>query len=216
MIVTLLERRRGRRRVNVHLDGAFAFSLATEVAIQHGLREGQTVDAAMVDALRDADARQRCIESALRLVARRPRSERELRDALRQRRFERPHVDNAIARLRAMGYLDDAAFARFWVETRDAASPRSRRLLRSELQSRGIEPSTAAEATASIDDDDAAYRAASRRLRSFAGLDEDAFRRRLGGFLLRRGFGYAVAQRTVSRCWREVAGIDAPAEHDDP
>lgn len=210
MIVTLLERQKGRRRVNVHLDGAFAFSLATELVIQHGLREGQILDDAAADALRDADARQRCIESALRLVARRPRSERELRDALRQRRFERPHIDSAIARLRTMGYLDDAAFARFWVETRDTSSPRSGRLLRSELRGRGVDASTASEATAAIEDDDAAYRAASRRLRSFAGLEEEAFRRRLGGFLLRRGFSYPVAERTVSRCWREITGGQCP------
>lgn len=205
MIVTRLERQKGRRRVDVHLDGAFAFSIAEDIAAQHGLRPGQRLEAPEVDALREADARQRCIESALRLVARRPRSERELRDALRRRRFEGAHIDAALSRLKNMGYLDDATFARFWVETRDGSSPRSRRLLRAELRARGVEAPTAAEATTGIEDEDAAYRAASRRLRAFAGLDEQAFRRRLGGFLLRRGFGYALAERVVSRCWREVA-----------
>ncbi|HXF51682.1 MAG TPA: RecX family transcriptional regulator [Dehalococcoidia bacterium] len=212
MIVTLLERQKGRRRVNVHLDGAFAFSVAADVALQHGLREGQRLADADVEALRDADARQRCVQSALRLVARRPRSERELRDALRRRRFDRDHIDAAVSRLRAMGYLDDAAFARFWVETRDASSPRSRRLLKAELRSRGVEAPTATEATVGIEDEDAAVRAASRRLRAFAGLDEETFRRRLGGFLLRRGFSYAVAERVVSRCWREIAETEADAE----
>lgn len=205
MIVTLLERQKGRRRVNVRLDGAFAFSIAEDIAAQHGLCLGQRLEAPDVDALREADARQRCVESALRLVARRPRSELELRNALRRRRFDRAHVDAALSRLKAMGYLDDASFARLWVETRDASSPRSRRLLNAELRSRGVDAPTAAEATAGIEDEDAAYRAATRRLSAFAGLNEQAFRRRLGGFLLRRGFGYALAERVVSRCWREMA-----------
>jgi regulatory protein len=194
VIVTRIERQKGRRRVTIHLDGALAFSIAAELVLQHSLREGHVLDAAMVAALRDADAHQRCVERALRLIARRPRSERELREALRQGRFERTHIEEAIARLRAMRYLDDAAFARFWVENRDTSSPRSGRLLRAELRSRGVEASTAADATAGIEDEDAAYRAAVRRLR------------RLGGFLLRRGFNYAVAERIVSRCWAELTG----------
>lgn len=212
MLITLLERQRGRRRVNVHIDGAFAFSLPADLVALHNLRQGQDVAPALVDALREADARQRCMDSALRLLARRPRSERELRDALARRRFERAHIAEAIARLRAMGYLDDAAFARFWVENRDASSPRSRRLLRAELRGRGVGAPIAAEATAEVDDEDAAYRAAARRLRAFSGLDEESFRRRLGGFLLRRGFAYAVCERAVARCWREISAPPGGAD----
>lgn len=215
MIVTLLEEHRRRGRLKVYLDGAYAFSIATELAHQHGLHEGQTIDDAAVEALRETDSLLRCVESAIRMLARRPHSERELRDALRQRGFDRARIDGAISRLQAFGLVDDEGFAEFWVEVRNASSPRSRRLLQSELRRRGVEASTAAEATARIEDEDAAYRAASRRLRAFAALKEEAFRRRLGGFLLRRGFSYAVAERIVSRCWRELGHPDAGSEAGD-
>ncbi|HWQ28854.1 MAG TPA: RecX family transcriptional regulator [Dehalococcoidia bacterium] len=213
--MTLLEPQRRRGRLRVYLDGAYAFSIATELAHQHGLHEGQAIDQAAVAQLQMTDALLRCVDSALRLLARRPHSERELFDALRRRGFARPIVAETVDRLQDFGYVDDRAFAEFWVETRDASSPRSKRLLQAELRRRGVEAATAAAATADIADEDAAYRAASRRLRAFAALNEEAFRRRLGGFLLRRGFSYAVAERVVSRCWRELGHPDAGSEAGD-
>ncbi len=208
MIITLIEKQRGRKRVNVHLDGAFALSLAADLVIQNDLRQGQEVEQPFIEQLASEDSRRRCMDAALRLLARRPRSERELREGLRRRQFARPQADEAVARLRDMGYLDDGAFARFWVENRESASPRAKRMLRQELLARGVTASEAAEATSAVDDEDAAHRAASRRLRAFADLDFETFRRRLGGLLLRRGFSYGVAARVIARCWQEAQTPD--------
>ena len=67
----------------------------------------------------------------------------------------------------------------------------------------GVEAAIADEAASAVSDEDAAYRLASRRLRSLAGLEHDVFRNRLGGYLQRRGFGWDVCRTTVERCWRE-------------
>ena len=72
-----------------------------------------------------------------------------------------------------------------------------------------MDTETAAAATVSVADEEAAYRAAGRRLHAFRGLDYDTFRRRLGGFLVRRGFSYEVARRTMDRCWQEAGGNEA-------
>ncbi|MGB2693793.1 MAG: regulatory protein RecX [Dehalococcoidia bacterium] len=208
MIVTAVERQRYRKRVGVFVDGELTLTLGAELAAERDVRPGRTITRSEIAALADAEAKRGALESALRLLAHRPRSEKELRDRLARKGFLGQPIDEAIVRLRELGYLNDAAFARFWIDTRQTMRPRSQRLLTSELRWRGIEQELAVEVTADISDDDAAYDAASRRLGSLRGLEYQRFRERLGGFLTRRGFGYEIARRTIERCWAELAGED--------
>ena len=208
MIVTAVERQRYRKRVGVFVDGELALTLGAELAAERDVRPGRTITRGEIAALADAEAKRGALESALRLLAYRPRSEKELRERLARKGFLTKPIDEAIARLRELGYLNDAAFARFWTDTRQTIRPRSRRLLTSELRRRGVDPEMAAEVTSDISDDDAAYDAASRRLGSLRGLEYQRFRERLGGFLTRRGFSYDVARRTIECCWAELVGED--------
>ena len=98
-----------------------------------------------------------------------PRSEHDLRERLTRRRgFRREAVDHAVQRMRELGYLNDAAFARFWVESRQAATPRSKRALAFELSRKGLGREQLDAALDGVSDADAAYDAAQRRLRSLA------------------------------------------------
>lgn len=210
MIVTAVERQRRRSIVNVFVDGRFALALGSQLAAERGVRPGRSLTSGELASLAEAEARRSALESALRLLAYRPRSERELRDRLARKRFPRAVIDRTLSRLREMGYLDDAAFARFWTETRQSLRPRSGRLLAVELRRLGVTKETAEEATADISEEDAAYEAAGARLRLLRGLEYQRFRERLGRFLTRRGFAYDIARRTIERCWEESR--EAPAE----
>jgi len=211
MIVTSIQRKPRRRLVDVYVDGEFALALGRELAAERGLRAGIAITPGELTALRVDQARRSAIETALRLLSYRPRSERELRDRLFRKAFDRATVGATLARMRELGYLDDAEFARFWTETRQAAGPRSKRLLASELRGRGIDRRLAEEATAEVADEEAAYEAASRRLRALGGLEYGRFRERLGAFLTRRGFSYEVARGTIDRCWQELQNGPAGA-----
>src|SRR5690606_21468842 len=130
------------------------------------------------------------VEAALRLFAISPRSERDLRDRLKNRRkFAAEAIEHAVGRMRELGYLNDAAFARYYVEVRQA-SPRSKRALAFELQRKGVGRQFVEPALEDHSDADAAYDAAQRRLRSLREADRVTFERRLGNFLASRGFGY--------------------------
>ena len=99
--------------------------------------------------------------------------------------------------------LDDLAFARFWRESRESSSPRSRAALRSELRQKGIDPDVVAEALDGVDEEAAAYRAAQKKAARLATVDHDDFRTRLSAVLRRRGFSYEVTEHTVNRLWQE-------------
>ncbi len=204
MIITSVEPQRNRRRVNVFVDGRFALSLGRSFALEKGLHDGMAIDEAELQALRAEDERRTAYDSALRLLSYRPRSEKEIRQRLRRLNASSEVIDETVARLLASHYLDDAAFAEFWRESRQTISPRGRRLVRSELLYKGVDADTATAAVDGLDDEESAYRAASKRLKTLSGEDYDAFRRKLGGFLTRRGFSYETARRTLDRCWREL------------
>jgi regulatory protein len=203
MQITAIEKQRRRRRANVYLDGRYAFSLSLGLLTETGLHEGDALSPQQVDSLRQADVRHQAHEAALRLLAYRPRSEAEIRQRLARRGLPPQVVQETIARLREQGLLSDAAFARFWVETRDQTSPRGHRLLWQELSAKGIERENARQAIAEVAEEDAALRAAQKKARHLQGQDYPAFRRRLGDFLLRRGFPYSIIRTTVEKLWRE-------------
>lgn len=145
---------------------------------------------------------ERAYGAGLRLLSYRPRSFSEVRQRL-ARRFTTGAVNQALARLTERGYLDDAAFARFWRENREAHRPRGALLIKQELLQRGVAREVAEAATEGMDDGGNAYRAGLGRLRAMRGLDEATFHRRMGDYLRRRGFNYGLARRTVQRLWEE-------------
>lgn len=205
MRLTAIEKQRRGKRVNLFLDGRFALALSLEVATRAGLRVGEEFDGERLNELREAEARADAMAATLRLLSYRPRSETELRQRLARRDTPPAVVEETLQRLRELNLVDDAAFARAWVESRDRVSPRGRRLLRQELRAKGVDGDASRDVLEGIDDADAALRAAARRAASLRGLPQAEFRRRLGDFLRRRGFDYETVRRTVARHWQEAS-----------
>lgn len=207
MVITAIERTRGRRgRVDVYVDGEPRLQLGREFVRTRRLRPGDTVEAEQLQALAEVDARQEALQVAAAMLARRPHSEREIRRKLALKRVAAQLIDETIEKLRSARLIDDAEFARGWVQARDEGSPRGRRLLAQELRSRGVETPLAHAAVLAVADDEAAYRAAERRSRSLRSLDYPAFRARMASFLQRRGFGWEDTRVAIDRCWREANG----------
>jgi len=205
-VITAIEKQPRRQRANVILDGGYTLSLRLDVITLARLAVGLELPADRRAELEAEDQRLGAMEAALKLVAIGPRSEHDLRERLQGRRgFRREAVDHAVGRMRELGYLNDAAFARYYVEAR-GASPRSKRALAFELSRKGIDKRHAETALESHSDADAAYEASQRRLRALRDCDRQTFERRLGSFLAGRGFGYGIARTTIARCWQELHG----------
>jgi regulatory protein len=191
------------KRVNVFLDGQPALDLLLEVALKEGLKVGQELSENRLEALAGLDRYQRCLNAAIRYLGYRPRSESEVRQRLLKRGFAGDVAEKALARLKEQGLVDDAAFARFWKENRESFSPRSRRLTALELRRKGLATDVIEAVIGEIDESDSAYRAALVKARRLHLADYPLFRRRLGAYLGRRGFGYDIVNETVARVWKE-------------
>jgi regulatory protein len=201
--------RPGSRRVNIFLDGQFAFSLEDEIAAR--LSPGSYLSDLEIEQLQRQDSLHRVYNAALVLLSYRPRSVAEVRRRLIQKGHDPALLEEVLERLQDQKVLNDEEFARFWVENRQSHRPRGSWALRSELRTKGVESAAIEGVLPQPEEEEpAAYRAARRKAESLRGLDWQTFRQRLGSFLVRRGFGYDVAGPVVKRLWDEVTG--APSE----
>ena len=202
--ITGIRRNTRGRAVLTTSDGETLIVHAEALALAR-VREGDALDGAARERLDLERHRRKAHEAALRLLRHRPRSEREMVRRLRQRGLPADVVAEEVERLREAGLLDDEAFAESWVEERRERSPRGKRLLRQELQQRGVGAAIADEAVSAVDDRTAALAVARGRAWRLEGLDFQHFSQRLAGFLQRRGFGYEVVEEAVRTVWNENA-----------
>jgi regulatory protein len=202
-ITALKVQKRNPNRVNVYLDGEYAFGLARVVAAW--LNVGQEISAEQVEKLRSQDTYEAAFQSALRLLSLRPRAEAEIKQRLVRKGFAEAVIDETLERLREKNLVDDSQFALAWVENQSTFRPRGRRLLKMELRQKGVpEPKIEQALDEMQDEADLAYQAAERAAQRMSGLEWQQFRLKLSQFLARRGFSYEVVSQTVARRWKEI------------
>ncbi|MCA9934326.1 MAG: RecX family transcriptional regulator [Ardenticatenaceae bacterium] len=200
-ITALTAQKRNTDRVNVFLDGEFAFGLAAETAVS--LRLGQELSPSEIQQLQAQDDFVKAKESAVRLIGQRPRSVAEIRLRLQRKGYDELLVDRVVTRLQEVELLDDAAFTRYWVDQREAFKPRSQMALRQELMQKGISRETIEAALAQVDEVSSARKIAEQKAPQWHNLPEEDFRKKMAGFLQRRGFHYEIIREVTEQVWRE-------------
>lgn len=211
------------QKARVTLDDGTDLELDTETVLVANLRKGDPVDAQLRARLVEASTRWRIREAGLRLLAHRARTRRELATRLRKKGFPGRLVESVLTDFEERGWLDDAAFARSWIQDRLRIRPRGRRALLAELRRKGVD---AGEAEAALDeafrdpgvsDRDIALELAEGWLRKQpaalgdallrGGFDPDAeaARRRFTGYMARRGISGGVIRATLDRLREERA-----------
>lgn len=207
-VITALEvQKRNKQRVNVFIDGEFAFALSALEAAR--LRKGQALTETEIAGLRGEDEVGKAVDSAGRFLGFRPRSVQEVRRNLTEKEYPPEVIDAAVARLKAMGYLDDEAFAKYWTQNREAFKPLSHRALRQELKQKGVAESVIGETLDALDENELAYRAATGHVRRLRGLTKREFKTKMSAFLQRRGFSYSTTHDAILRLQEELEAQDA-------
>ncbi|MEP7285251.1 MAG: RecX family transcriptional regulator [Chloroflexota bacterium] len=200
-ITALTIQQRNKERVNVFLDGEYAFSMSLLEAA--ALRKGQPLTDEQIAALKSQDSVEQSYERAVRFLGNRPRSIAEVRRNLTEKEVAASIIDKVIERLEQRGYVDDAAFAHFWIANRQQFRPKGSRALRFELREKGVESAIIDEVLAEFDPVEGAYQAAQDKARRLRGLDKRAFREKLGAYLARRGFDYTTVCEVTDRLIQE-------------
>lgn len=201
-ITALVVQKRNPNRVNLYLDGEYAFGVARIVAAW--LRVGLELDEKKIEQLQVEDAREQAFQQAMLFLSYRARSESEIRQNLLKHEIPESVIDLTLDRLRQDGLANDNEFAQAWVENRSTFRPRSRRMLAMELRQKGLDDESMKSALQNVDDKPLAYEAAQKRATRFKDLEWNEFRKKLSEFLARRGFPYSVVAPVVTRIWNET------------
>ncbi|MEZ4516496.1 MAG: RecX family transcriptional regulator [Chloroflexota bacterium] len=194
--------KRNQSRVNVFLDGEFAFGLALNPALT--LKVGQELSDADIASLQREDDFETAKDRAVRQLARRPYSAAEIDRYLRRHSHDTDSIARVLEYLSEMNYVNDEAFAEFWVEQRDTFRPRSRLALRQELAQKGLSSELITQAVESVDEAAAAQRLAEKQSRRWQHLSEAEFYRKVGGYLQRHGFPYSIVEPVVTEAWQSI------------
>src|SRR5216684_8599505 len=194
-------------RVNVYVDGRYLLGVNTAIVLRMELRIGQELLPEQLEQLRSEDAEQQAVDRALNYLSFRPRSREEVRRYLRRKETPPEIIEAALARLDRLDFVNDRAFAEFWIETRGQFNPRGAHALKNELRMKGVEREVVDELVDDEQDEERALRAGRKKAVSLVNIphmDYATFRNRLGSFLQRRGFGYEIVSRTVRSLWKEL------------
>jgi regulatory protein len=200
-ITALQVQKRNPNRVNVFLDGEFAFGLARITAAW--LKVGQDLSPEKIAKLQADDAGEAAIQRALRFISYRPRSTAEVAANLRKHETPEPIIEQVIGRLRETGTLNDEKFARLWVENRSELKPKGAYALQQELKQKGLGEAAIRQSLAGLDEAALALQAARQKAAKMRTSDEQEFKKKLYGFLGRRGFGYETITRVVQQVWND-------------
>ena len=180
-------------RVSVFVDGEFAFGVHEDIVVKHSLTVGTDLTP---EDVRDIEADEQYVnakQAAFNYLAHKPRTETEVRRKLKRKDMPAFVIDDVIARLHELGYLDDEAYAHDYARNRFSSKKYGPVRIRRELEERGIDRHLAEAATDTLFEDEdataAAWEHAENRWPRLA--DEDDPRRRrqkMYRYLRRRGF----------------------------
>ena len=202
-ITAIKAQKHNRQRVNIYLDGEFAFGLSRFVAAW--LATGRKLTKTEIEKLLEEDTYEVAFQKALQFIQHRPRSIEETRRRLSEKGFKDEVIDATLEKLQEKNWLDDFDFARQWIENRNAFRPRSNRLLAYELKLKGVADETINRALEQFsgDQNELAYQAGIKKARKCRHESEFDFLKKVGGYLGRRGFHYGIVKPTVERLWKE-------------
>lgn len=195
--------RKSRSRYLIYIDGSDepALSVHEDILVRFRLLKGQTLDASLVAEAAAEDGRYRAYAAAVYYLGFKPRTSHEIERYLVRKQFDEASIRHALERLSSEALLNDGEYARTFAKERMRSALKGRRLIRQELQARGIAKETAARAAEALDSGaelEAAMRSAEKKWRTLKGEPFER-KRKLAAYLFRRGFPGEAVKAAVRR-----------------
>ena len=184
------------------LDGVYFDSVDAGCIPKLGLRVGLEIEAEVLQKLIQADEGMRAKNYALELLSSQSYSKSQMIYQLRQKGFSPEAIDITLEDLEQLGHIKDENYAKKWVERRQRSKPKGKKMLEYELTNQSIDKTTVDRVLAGIQgaaETEMALELAQKQVNRYQSLAPEVAKRRLHGFLLRRGFDYETIQRVIER-----------------
>ena len=200
MIITKIETQKRNDRVNIYIDGEFAFGIMAEIQYKYDLSEGMKIDQEYIDKVLIAEEQAKANDQALRFLSYRQRSKKEIIDKLKKKGFSEDIIENTLVYLKEYNLINDLEFAKSFANDKINLNKFGPERIKYELYRKGVSPEIIEEVLAEDEEYDRALKLAKKKLPSYKNDNRDAKYRKLGGFLQRKGYSYEC----ISKILREL------------
>lgn len=204
MKITSLERQqKDPRRWSVYIDGEFRFGLDEMDVYRLGISVGQELDEAALSKLLYEVQVQKAKFTLLNLLSYGARTEKQLRQKLREKGFEPSVIDTAIEGVRALGYIDDRAYVEAYVRYAKEQKKHGIFRIRQDLMQKGVEKALLDELLSEEEADPEVLKELIQKKLGKDSLSDPKVKNRITGFCLRRGFSYGEIREAIAALGEE-------------
>lgn len=197
--ITGIEPQKNKNRVNIFLDGKFAFGASLEMVLRHGLRAGKELSEEKLKEFKKESNTEKIHAKALRFATLRPRSEKEIKLWFKRKGTDTQEAPVVFNRLKSLKLADDEAFARWWILQRSQFRPKGKIALTAELKQKGVGRKIIERVLEAqeVPEKELAREAAVKKLTRLSRLPVEKKKQKLLSFLGRRGFSWETAKDAV-------------------
>ena len=200
-IITKIEvGKRNKERVNIYIDNEYAFSISAELVYKENIKVKDEINVERLKKLADEDNYIKCKNSALKIIERTYKSEKELRDKLVLKGYDDHIIKQTINFLREYNLLNDTNYAKMYVKDRSRNQGKNK--IKYTLIQNGIDENIIEEELNKIDKDEikeVAYEMALKKYRVLSKRENDNYKltQKLYRFLMGKGYDYDLIKDVV-------------------
>lgn len=199
MEITSVERsKKNKDRLSIYIDGKFAFTISEEDYVSMNLYENTTITQETVDYIINTLNFRKAKAIAVRYLSMKLRTENEVMEKLRSEGYDSRCAQNVIDELKSIGYINNILYAQKFVFDRSKLKPMSKKMMKKELQNKGI-PDDIADAVLEdwkIEDNAVAISLLKRKYGKYDLNDEKIYKKAYM-FLLHRGFSHDTIEEAI-------------------
>ena len=189
------EQKKKKNRVNIYIDGKFSIGLYIETVVKFRLYEGKEITPSQLIEMEFHENLINAKENARNYLSYRLRSQKELQDYLRLKKYNQEVIDIITNDFEDVGLLNDCVFAEMWVKDRSKRNPKGNFIIRQELKNKGISDLDIEKALKETDERRNAHKAATKAYKKY--ISNDNIKEKILTYLTRRGFPYYLSREVT-------------------
>lgn len=206
--ITKIEiQKNNKDRVNIYLDGEYALAINAELIYKENLKVKDDVDISKLQEIAEKESYIRCKESAIKIIERSYKTEKEIRDKLKQKGYEEKQINNSIDFLKEYNFINDNTYAKAFIK--DKLSSKGSKKIKYDLMKKGIAKDIIEENLIKVDkneEKEVALNVGRKKYESIRRKESDNYKLsgKLYRFLISRGYAYDIVKDVV----KEIMSLD--------
>lgn len=205
-ITNIETQKRNEERVNIYIDNEFAFACYKEIVYKECLKKDMEVELERLRKIIEEEEFLKCKNSALRIVEKTYKTEKEMIDKLLQKGYEGIIIEKTIVFLKEYNFLNDEKYSLMYA--RDKSKIQGKNKIKYSLMKKGIDKDTIENTLESMDnsvEEETAYNLAIKKYRILSKKENDKYKlnQKLIRFLLGKGYDYGLIKSVIKKVTNE-------------